>query len=156
ECLALVVPPLGTARYGDHVLDQGEAFFEAASAQGLEGIVAKNAASAYVAGRSREWIKIKCQKRQEFVVGGYTDPQGSRGHFGALHLGLYDGGRLVYVSKVGTGFDEATLRHVAGVLAPLARTTSPFDAGTPAGRGHHWVEPRLVAEVRFTDWTRDS
>src|SRR5205814_4884144 len=81
---------------------------------------------------------------------------GSRAHFGALHLGLYEGGRLVYVSKVGTGFDESTLALVARRLEPLARATSPFDVGTPTGRGHHWVEPRLVCEVRFTEWTRDG
>ncbi len=95
------------------------------------------------------------------MIGGYTDPQGSRGHFGALHLGVYDGpteaARLVYVSKVGTGFDDARLEAIMARLRPLARATPPFDAGAvPTGRGHHWVEPRLVAEVRFTDWTDDG
>jgi bifunctional non-homologous end joining protein LigD len=161
ECLRLLVPSLGTVRYGDHVVEEGKAFFEAASAQRLEGIVAKRARSVYSGGRTRDWIKIKCQRRQEFVIGGYTDPQGSRGHFGALHLGVYDGPasapRLVYVSKVGTGFDAAGLEAILGKLRPLARATSPFDAGAiPTGRGHHWVEPRLVAEVRFTDWTEDG
>jgi len=161
ECLRLLVPPLGPARYGDHVVGEGEAFFDAASAQRLEGIVAKRARSRYVGGRTRDWIKIKCQRRQEFVIGGYTDPQGSRAHFGALHLGVYDGPasapRLVYVSKVGTGFDEAGLRAIRERLRPLERATPPFDAGPiPAGRGHHWVEPRLVAEVRFTDWTEEG
>jgi bifunctional non-homologous end joining protein LigD len=156
ECLRLVVPPLGPVRYGDHVLEDGLAFFEAASEQRLEGIVAKRAASPYVAGRSRDWIKIKCQQRQEFVIGGYTDPQGARGYFGALHLGVYEDGRLVYVSKVGTGFGEATLARVWKALQPLARPCSPFEIASPTGRGHHWVEPRLVCEVRFTDWTRDG
>ncbi|HET7874680.1 MAG TPA: DNA ligase D [Methylomirabilota bacterium] len=156
ECLKLVLPPLGPAHYGDHVLTEGEAFFEAASEQRLEGIVAKKAASLYTGGRSRDWIKIKCQRRQEFVIGGYTDPQGSRGYFGALHLGLFEGPRLVYVSKVGTGFDEAALERLWEALQPLSRSTSPFEVGTPTGRGHHWVEPRLVCEVRFTDWTRDG
>ena len=161
ECLRLLVPPLGPVRYGDHVAGEGRAFFEAASAQRLEGIVAKKAQSVYSGGRTRDWIKIKCQKRQEFVVGGYTDPQGARGHFGALHLGLYDGPaearRLVYVSKVGTGFDQAGLAAIWARLHPLARATPPFEAGAvPTGRGHHWVEPRLVCEVRFTDWTEDG
>ncbi len=161
ECLRLLVPPLGPVRYGDHVAGEGRAFFEAASAQRLEGIVAKKARSLYSGGRTRDWIKIKCQKRQEFVIGGYTDPQGARGHFGALHLGLYDGPaaarRLVYVSKVGTGFDQAGLAAIWARLRPLARATPPFEAGAvPAGRGHHWVEPRLVCEVRFTDWTEDG
>ena len=161
ECLRLLVPPLGPVRYGDHVAGEGRAFFEAASAQRLEGIVAKKARSVYSGGRTRDWIKIKCQKRQEFVVGGYTDPQGARGHFGALHLGLYDGPagarRLVYVSKVGTGFDQAGLAAIWARLRPLDRATPPFEAGAvPTGRGHHWVEPRLVCEVRFTDWTEDG
>ncbi len=156
ECLALLLPPLGPVRYGDHVLEHGKAFYEAASAERLEGIVAKKISSPYARSRSHEWIKIKCLRSQEFVVGGYTDPQGSRGHFGALHLGLYDGPRLVYVSKVGTGFDQALLKKVRERLQPLVRQTSPFDVGSPAGRGHHWVEPKLVCEVRFIEWTEDG
>ena len=161
ECLRLLVPLLGAVRYGDHVMEEGTAFFELASEQRLEGMVAKRARSVYPGARTRDWIKIKCQRRQEFVIGGYTDPQGSRGHFGALHLGVYDGPvaapRLVYVSKVGTGFDDALLAAIAEKLRPLERKTPPFDGGAmPTGRGHHWVEPRLVAEVRFTDWTEDG
>jgi bifunctional non-homologous end joining protein LigD len=155
-CLRRVLPPLGVARFGDHVEDAGPAFLEAAAAARLEGIVAKHAASAYVARRSEAWLKIKCQRRQEFVIGGYTDPQGSRTRFGALHVGLYDGARLAYVSKVGTGFDGAELDRLWRRLEPIRRETSPFDLGTPAGRGHHWVEPRLVCEVRFSEWTRDG
>ena len=150
------LPPLGPVRFGDHVLEHGEAFFDAASAERLEGIVAKKVGSLYAGGRSREWVKIKCQRRQEFVIGGYTAPQGSRGYFGALHLGLHDGPRLVYVSKVGTGFDQAGLKALWERLQPLRRDTSPFEVGSPAGRGHHWVEPRLVCEVRFTEWTKDG
>src|SRR5437588_407144 len=124
--------------------------------QGLEGVVAKKRDSPYAAKRSRDWLKIKCQLRQEFVIGGYTLPQGTRAHFGALHLGLYDKGELVYVSKVGTGFDDRALKTISEKLRPLARSTSPFARGTPAGRDHHWVDPRLVGEVRFTEWTRDG
>ncbi|MBI4242050.1 MAG: DNA ligase D [Candidatus Rokubacteria bacterium] len=153
ECLRLLLPMRGVVRYGDHILKHGAAFFEAASEQRLEGIIAKKVDSRYVAGRSRDWLKVKCQRRQEFVIGGYTDPQGSRGYFGALHLGLYEGSRLVYVSKVGTGFDARTLRSLWEKLAPLSRTSSPFEVGTPTGAGHHWVEPKLVCEVRFTEWT---
>jgi bifunctional non-homologous end joining protein LigD len=157
DCLRLLVPPLGPVHYVDHVLEHGPAFLEAANEQRLEGIVAKKAASAYAGGRSRDWIKIKCQRRQEFVIGGYTDPQGSRGHFGALHIGVYDGARLVYVSKVGTGFDQAGLKNLWDKLQPLARATPPFDTGAiPKGKSHHWVEPRLVCEVRFSDWTNDG
>ena len=154
--LALTVPARGVIHYGGHVLEQGEAFYEAAAEQRLEGIVAKRAEGRYTGGRTREWLKIKCHLRQEFVIGGWTDPQGARGWFGALHLGVYEGDRLVYVGKVGTGFDEAMLRQVWDRLQPLARPKSPFASGTPTGRGHHWVEPTLVAEVRFTEWTEEG
>ena len=153
-CLERVLPPLGVARYGAHVGADGPGFLEAATDARLEGIVAKRRASTYVARRSDAWVKIKCQRRLEFVIGGYTDPQGGRAHFGALHLGLHDGERLVYVSKVGTGFDGPELARLWQKLQPLRRDTAPFATGTPVGRGHHWVEPRLVAEVRFTEWTR--
>src|SRR5262245_2094261 len=156
ECLKLLLPPRGVVYYGDHVVEHGADFLAAACEQGLEGIVAKKRDSPYAAKRSRDWLKIKCQLRQEFVIGGYTVPQGTRAHFGALHLGLYERGELVYVSKVGTGFDERALKTIGEKLRPLARPTSPFARGTPGGRGHHWVEPRLVGEVRFTEWTRDG
>src|SRR5499433_573775 len=156
ECLKLLLPPRGVVYYGDHVVEHGAAFLAAACEQGLEGVVAKKRDSPYVGKRSRDWLKIKCQLRQEFVIGGYTVPQGTRAHFGALHLGLYERGELVYVSKVGTGFDEQALKTISEKLRPLSRATSPFARGTPGGRGHHWVEPRLVGEVRFTEWTRDG
>jgi bifunctional non-homologous end joining protein LigD len=156
ECLRLLVPARGVIAYGDHVEGHGAEFLDAAREQRLEGVIAKKRGSPYVARRSRDWLKIKCQLEQEFVIGGYTVPQGARAHFGALHLGLYESGELVYVSKVGTGFDDKTLALVSERLRPLARATSPFAEGTPAGRGHHWVEPRLVCRVRFTEWTRDG
>jgi bifunctional non-homologous end joining protein LigD len=155
-CLALAVPARGVIRYGDHVVERGEAFYEAAAEQRIEGILAKRLDSRYTGGRTREWLKLKCHRRQEFVIGGWTDPQGARGLFGALHLGVYEDDRLVYVGKVGTGFDETTLRRVWERLQPLARPTSPFASGTPTGRGHHWVEPALVGEVRFTEWTDEG
>src|SRR5262245_36242119 len=99
ELLFEVVPPLGAARYSDHVLEQGEAFYEAASEHHLEGIMAKRIQSTYAPRRSGDWVKLKCQKRQEFVIGGYTEPQGSRGHFGALLVGLYRGKDFVYVTN---------------------------------------------------------
>ena len=156
ECLRLLVPARGVIAYGDHVEGHGAEFLDAAREQRLEGVIAKKRGSPYVARRSRDWLKIKCQLEQEFVIGGYTVPQGTRAHFGALHLGLYERGELVYVSKVGTGFDDKTLVLVSEKLRPLARAASPFAKGTPAGRGHHWVEPRLVCRVRFTEWTRDG
>jgi len=156
ECLSLLVPARGVIHYGAHVLEQGEAFYDAASEQQLEGIVAKRVASRYTGGRSPDWIKIKCQRRQEFVVGGYTSPQGSRTRFGALHVGVYERDALVYVGRVGTGFDGATLDAIWQRLQPLRRASSPFARGTPTGRGHTWVEPTLVAEVRFTEWTDEG
>src|SRR5204862_6255608 len=155
-CLALAVPARGVIHYGAHVLEHGEAFYEAASEQRLEGIVAKRATSRYTGGRSSEWIKIKCHLRQEFVVGGFTAPQGSRPRFGALHVGLYEGHALTYVGRVGTGFDDAALERIWRQLQPLRRPTSPFTRGAPTGRGHTWVEPTLVCEVRFTEWTDDG
>jgi bifunctional non-homologous end joining protein LigD len=156
ELLARVLPPLGTAQRCDHVLEHGEAFFAAAAEMGLEGIVAKRLASPYSGRRSPDWIKVKCDRRDVFVIGGYTEPQGSRARFGALHVGRYEGTRLVYVTKVGTGFDTAGLEKIAQALAPLERATSPFETGSPRGRGNHWVEPRLVCEIRFTEWTDDG
>jgi len=162
DCLRLLLPDRGPVRRADHVTDDGAAYFAAAGKAGLEGIVAKRMESRYTAGRSREWLKVKSQQRQELVIGGYTDPQGSRGYFGALHLGVYEPAsgrgvpRLVYAGRVGTGFDEKTLRAISAALRPLRRETSPFAVGSPPGRGHHWVEPRLVAEVRFTEWTDDG
>ena len=156
EILKRFLPPLGRARYSDHIVAAGKDFFAAASERGLEGIVAKKANSRYTGGRSRDWMKIKCQRRQEFVIGGYTDPQGGRSYFGALHLGLYRDQKLIYISKVGTGFDTRTLKLIWEKMQPLARAQSPFEERSPTGRGNHWVEPALVCEVRFSDWTDDG
>jgi bifunctional non-homologous end joining protein LigD len=156
ELLARVLPPIGPVQRVDHVLEHGPAFFDAANELGLEGIVAKKLTSRYEGRRSAEWLKIKCQKRQEFVIGGMTEGQGTRAGFGALHVGLYEDGQLVYVTKVGTGFDDATIAAVTRALAPLKRATSPFAVRSPADKGSTWVEPRLVCEVRYTEWTRDG
>ncbi len=156
ECLAFFLPRRGVVEYCEHVVERGEAFHRAAWENHLEGIIGKRADSRYVAGRTRDWLKFKCRQHREFVIGGYTRPGGSRSFFGALHLGLYRDGELVYVSKVGTGFDRNTLRAVHERLLPLAREDSPFAAGAPASAGHRWAEPRLVCEVEFTDWTADG
>jgi bifunctional non-homologous end joining protein LigD len=131
-------------------------FFAAADAMRLEGVVAKRGASAYVGARSRDWIKIKCQRRQEFVIGGYSEPRGSGLHFGALHVGVYEGGQLRHVTRVGGGFDRALHDQLWTQLQPLGRAASPFGTSGPKGRENHWVEPRLVCEVRFTEWTADG
>jgi bifunctional non-homologous end joining protein LigD len=155
-CLALLLPRRGVVSVSAHVAGHGPAFYEAVCEQRLEGVVAKRADSPYTPGRSARWLKIKCQKRQEFVIGGWTEPRGSRPCLGALHLGLWEDGRLVYVGKVGTGFDTSTLASLLERLRPLERPTPPFTGRVPRGRQHHWVEPRLVCEVRFTEWTRDG
>jgi DNA ligase D-like protein (predicted ligase) len=129
------------------------AMYRDACARGAEGIIAKRADSRYVGTRSADWLKIKCVLQQEFVIGGYTAPQGSREHLGALLVGYYDGGTLRYAGKVGTGYDTATLRLLHRKLAPLARRTSPFAPGpVPAGEVH-WVTPKLVAQIGFGEWT---
>ncbi|HKA24519.1 MAG TPA: DNA ligase D, partial [Candidatus Eisenbacteria bacterium] len=156
ELLGRVVPPRGTAQRSDYVLEHGPAFLEAADELRLEGIVAKKLSSPYEGRRSADWLKIKCQRRDDFVIGGWTDPQGSRVGFGALDIGRYEDGKLVYVTKVGTGFDTKTIATLHEALQAIARPTSPFEVDSPSARGHHWVEPRLVCEVRFTEWTKEG
>ena len=156
ECLALFLPRRGVVEYCEHVPERGQAFHHAAWENHLEGVIGKRAGSRYVAGRTRDWLKFKCRRHQEFVIGGYTRPGGSRSFFGALHLGLYRDGELVYVCKVGTGFDQEVLGAVHERLVSIAREESPFAEGTPAGAGHRWVEPRMVCDVEFTEWTDDG
>lgn len=148
----------GVLRFGDHVEGNGPAFLAEACRRGLEGIVSKRAQGRYEQQRSRGWLKTKCLRRQEFVVVGATQPQGARAHFGALLLGVHDDGGLRYVGKVGTGFDDRTLADLAARLEPLRRPTSPLvDPPRGAeGRRARWVEPRLVVEVAFTEWTGDG
>jgi bifunctional non-homologous end joining protein LigD len=119
--------------------------------------MAKRADSPYVATRSRDWLKFKCEHGQELVVGGYTEPRGSRVEFGALLLGYYRDGRLEYAGKVGTGFDTDTLHELGAQLRALTRTDPPFaDPQSIKERNVTWVEPKLVAEIGFTEWTRDG
>jgi len=135
----------------------GEALFKEACRKGWEGLMAKRADSPYVATRSKDWLKFKCEHGQELVVGGYTEPRGSRVEFGALLLGYYRDGRLEYAGKVGTGFDTETLHELGTELRELKRSDSPFaDPGSIKERHVTWVEPKLVAEVGFTEWTRDG
>ena len=127
----------------------------AACKMGLEGVIGKRRDSRYVERRSPEWIKLKCGQRQEFVIGGYTDPQGSRTGIGSLLLGIYDkDGVLQYAGNVGSGFNEATLRDLKARLDKLGVTESPFPPKAVAGRKPHWVKPKLVAEVSFAEWTK--
>ena len=131
------------------------ALLERACREGWEGLVAKRAGSLYRGGRGGEWVKLKCSCRQELVIGGFTAPKGARTGFGALLLGYWQDGQFAYAGKVGTGFTEATLRRLFKELLELETTLSPFAA--PVGeRGARFVEPRLVAEVAFTNWTPEG
>jgi bifunctional non-homologous end joining protein LigD len=156
--LLKTAPDRGALRFSDHVAGEGAAFLASACRLGLEGIISKRRDARYEAGRGKSWLKVKCQKRQEFVIGGYTDPEGAREGIGALLLGVYDEqGTLVFAGKVGTGFTAKTLKDLERRLTALQRPTSPFGrARIPGVTRAHWVEPKLVAEIRFTEWTTDG
>jgi bifunctional non-homologous end joining protein LigD len=144
-------------RYTEHRDRDGERFFEQACRDRWEGLIAKRAAAPYRSGRTRDWLKFKCENAQEFVIGGYTDPQGARAGFGALLLGYYDGGgRLIYAGKVGTGFSDSVLQSLHEALARLERDRPAFDQGKLPRTRVHWVEPRVVAQVGFSEWTTDG
>jgi bifunctional non-homologous end joining protein LigD len=146
----------GHVRFSPHRNEHGEELFRDACRKGLEGLMAKRADSPYRATRSSDWRKLKCHAEQELVIGGYTAPQGSRTDFGALLVGYFEDGRLSYAGKVGTGFDQATLRDLGARLRKLERDNSPFVDVHPIPRGTHWVEPELVGQIAFTEWTRDG
>jgi bifunctional non-homologous end joining protein LigD len=146
----------GHLRYTTYRRGAGETAFASACRRGWEGVIAKRAASPYVATRSRDWLKLKCAHGQELVIGGWTEPKGSRQRLGALLVGYYDsGGRLRYAGKVGTGFDQRALQMLGDELERRERADSPFDAGGPP-RAARWAEPELVAEIGFAEWTRDG
>jgi DNA ligase D-like protein (predicted ligase) len=141
-------------RNGEH----GEELYREACEKGLEGVIAKRADSLYLSGgRSRDWLKLKCHAEQELVIGGFTAPKGSRTEFGALLVGYYDdGGTLRYAGKVGTGFDQHTLRALGERMRGLEQGESPFESFKPVPPGTRWVRPELVAQIGFAEWTRDG
>ncbi len=155
KLLEAVVAPGPVLRISEVFPGAGEHLLEAARENALEGIVAKHAASGYESRRSREWLKIKIVGEQEFVIGGFTAPQGSRDHFGALVLGAYDGGKLNWVGNVGTGFDQKALAGLYARLQPLIAAESPFAERPQPDRGITWVKPELVCQVKFANWTTD-
>ena len=156
ELLQQVLTPGPTIRISDAFPDAGEALLEAARENGLEGIVAKHANSGYESRRSREWIKIKIVSEQEFVIGGFTEPQGDRQYFGALVLGVHKDGKLRWVGNVGTGFDQKLLASIFARLEPLITKKCPFAERPKPDRGMTWVKPELVCQVRYASWTTDD
>ena len=142
-------------RFNPHVEGSWEEFYGNACRKGWEGVIAKRGAGHYIHGRSTDWLKLKCVNRQEFVIGGYTDPRGGRAGFGALLLGYHENSALLYAGKVGTGFDEETLLSLGRELARREAAVSPFADRRVRDRGEHWVTPDLVCEVAFAEWTPD-
>jgi bifunctional non-homologous end joining protein LigD len=146
----------GGIRYTTHRNANGEAYWEQACSKGWEGVIAKRATSTYQQSRSGDWLKFKCVNEQEFVIGGFTDPKGSRQTLGALLIGHYRGDDLVYAGKVGTGFNDETLADLGKRLRSLERKDPPFARDVLPRLGVHWVQPELVAQIGFTEWTRDG
>jgi bifunctional non-homologous end joining protein LigD len=155
--LAGIVANSDIMRYSDHYPGHGKALFQAARERGLEGIVAKRRRSCYLQKRTREWLKMKITQRQECVIGGYTDPKGSREHFGSIILGLYDDqGRLIHVGQAGSGFTAETHADMWARLKKLQTDRNPFYGPVESTRRTHWIKPELVAEIKFTEWTHET
>ena len=152
---ALIVPGHDVL-FSQHIVGQGKAFFELAQREQLEGIIGKRLDSPYRMSRSRDWFKIKAKHEEEFVIGGWTEPKGSRSDFGALLLGKYDGGKLVFAGQVGTGFNHKLLNEIGKQLQERERKTSPFGAVPRMKPAPHFVTPDLVAQIAFAEWTDDG
>ena len=152
-------PSSSLIQYSDHISGRGDVAFAEACRSGMEGLIAKRADAPYLSGRNRNWVKVKCGQRQEFVIGGFTDPSGSRSAFGALLLGVYDAqGRLQFSGRTGTGFTERSLKELHTRLKKIEQKQPAF-VNPPVGsdaRGVHWVKPTLVAEVAFAEWTNEG
>jgi bifunctional non-homologous end joining protein LigD len=158
EFLKKIMPKKSRLKYSDHIWEKGIAFFNTATAKGLEGIMAKNSLSKYKEGvRTEDWLKIKTHKRQEAVIAGFTEPKGGRKYFGSLVLGVYDDkGELKYVGHTGTGFNQKSLKYIYDKLKPLVTNKSPFAKPPKTNAPVTWVKPKLVVEVEFTEWTADG
>ena len=154
--LTAAIRPGAALQLSEAWRDDSQRRFAQACRAGWEGLIAKRAQAPYVPGRSRDWLKLKCVWEQEFVIGGYTDPAGSRTDFGALLVGYYEDGRLRYAGKVGTGYTAATLRDLGARLRELEMPESPFVDARPVPRGTHWTRPELVAQIGFAEWTNDG
>lgn len=143
-------------RYSEHFRVAGPELLNASCSHGLEGVVSKRVDTPYVPGRHSDWVKSKCIQRQEFVIGGFTEPRGARAKFGALLVGVHEDGQLRYAGRVGTGFDQKLLGSLHAKLAKLETEKSPFELRSPRERDVHWVKPKLVCEVAFSEWTSDK
>lgn len=144
-------------RYNDHIIEKGIDFYGVAEKKGLEGIIAKKATSKYHEGsRSKDWLKIKTEKRQEAVIAGFTAPRGGRKFFGALVLGIYKNNKLTYVGHTGGGFNDAVLKEVYKMLQPLTQDESPFEDVPKTNMPVTWVSPKLICEIKFQEWTGDG
>jgi DNA ligase D-like protein (predicted ligase) len=154
--LAKMIRPSAAVQLSQAWRGDSEQRFDQACRSGWEGLIAKRADAPYVRGRSRDWLKLKCSWEQELVIGGYTDPAGSRTDFGALLVGYYEDGKLRYAGKVGTGYTAATLRDLGARLRKLETPESPFVDARPVPRGTHWTRPELVAQIGFAEWTKDA
>lgn len=156
EVLVDVLEWTDPLRMTEQLSGDGAALLADACRDGWEGLIAKRLGTPYVSTRSRDWLKLKCTRAQELVIGGFSAPRGSRTDLGALLVGHFDGDRLRYAGKVGTGFRRETLRELSERLAPLVRETSPFEAEKGIPRAATWVEPELVAQIAFMEWTADG
>jgi bifunctional non-homologous end joining protein LigD len=154
---SILISPNDTLRLSDHFVGNGKALYDVARQRGLEGVLAKKRTSFYEERRTREWLKIKIKHRLEAVIGGYTEPEGSREYFGSVVLGLYNKeGNLIHVGQAGSGFDHRTLTQLWKLLKPLETRTNPFQGKVEALKKVNWVKPELVAEIEFSEWTHPT
>jgi len=157
ELLKKLLPKNAVIKYSEHIIARGKEFFEAAKKNDLEGVMAKKADSMYHPGaRSGDWLKIKYHKSQEVIIAGFTEPTGSRKHFGALVLAIPDGDKLQYVGHTGSGFTDNNLKEIYEMLKPLIQKKSPFDEAVKTNAAVTWVKPTLIGEIKFTEWTTDN
>jgi bifunctional non-homologous end joining protein LigD len=143
--------------FSDHIIKEGKQLLHYSCSHALEGIICKRADSPYLSKRSKGWLKVKCIKRQEFVIGGYTPPKGGRTHFGSLFLGVYNtSGGLEFAGNVGTGFNVKSLKEINKLLEAIPAKSNPFTSKPPGSKTAYWLKPKLVCEVEFTEWTKDG
>jgi DNA ligase D-like protein (predicted ligase) len=156
KLLTKVIQFKGCIRYTPHIKETGLAYFQKACKKGWEGVMAKNSKAPYQSKRSKDWLKFKCIQEQELVIGGYTEPQGSRIGLGALLVGFYQNNQLHYAGKVGTGYNVQTLKMLIAKLKKIESSKCPFQKGNPPKETVHWVKPQLIAEIGFEEWTKDN